>query len=33
MTLARYFSVIVGHVEHEERVTQALIRETAALAL
>ena len=33
MTLARHSSVIAGHVEHEERVTQALVREAAAPAL
>lgn len=33
MTLARHFSVIAGHVEHEERVIQALVRETAVPAL
>ena len=29
MTLVRHFAVIAGHVEHEERVTQALVREAA----
>ena len=33
MTLVRHFSVIAGYVEHEEHVTQTLVREAAAPAL